>query len=157
MLSVEEEKKEVSTLEKIIVQIGPYGLIAVCITLIVNVASKPLDSNSWVSIGILGMVITLSFFFDWLRMKSSAEIQKIRINAQTELEKHKSWEETTKPLMESSSLKGQIRLESIKVLHVINQLLSEDLKKDKWNEDQKAYCQDLVERLKDQERTLMML
>ena len=156
-MSAEAEKKEAPTLEKIIVQIGPYGLIAVCITLIVNVASKPLDSNSWVSIGILSVVILISFFFDWLRMKNSSEIQKIRINAQTELEKHKSWEETTKPLMESSSLKGQIRMESFKILHAISQLLSEDLKKDKWNKDQKTYCQDLMERLKDLERTVMML
>lgn len=156
-MSVEEEKKETTTLEKIIVQIGPYGLIAVCLTLIVNVASKPLDSNSWVSIGILVVVILISFFFDWLRMKSSSEIQKIRINAQTELEKHKSWEETTKPLMESSSLKGQIRMESIKILLSIRELLSEDLKKEKWNGDQKTYCQDLIERLKDLERTVMML
>ena len=154
---MEESKKETSTLEKIIVQIGPYGLIAVCITLIVNVATKPLDSNSWVSIGILTMVIFLSFFFDWLRIKSSSEIEKIRINAQTELEKHKSWEEATKPLVEDSRLRGQIRMESIKVLDVIRQLLLEDLKKDKWNEDQKAYCQDLVERLKDLERTIIMM
>jgi len=156
-MGAEEEKKETTTLEKIIVQIGPYGLIGVCVTLIVNVAAKPLDSNSWVSIGILGMVILISFFFDWLRMKSSSEIQKIRINAQTELEKHKSWEESTKPMIESSSLKGQIRIESLKVLHAINHLLSEDLKKSKWNGDQKAYCQDLMERLKELEATVMML
>lgn len=156
-MSVEAEKKETTTLEKIIVQIGPYGLIAVCITLIVNVASKPLDSNSWVSIGILSVVILISFFFDWLRMKNASEIQKIHINAQTELEKHKSWEEATKPLMESSSLRGQIRMESFKVLQAIGQMLSEDLKKDKWNSDQKAYCQELMERLKDLERTVMML
>jgi membrane protein insertase Oxa1/YidC/SpoIIIJ len=152
-----EEKKETTTLEKILVQIGPYGLIAVCITLIVNVASKPLDSNSWVSIGILVVVILISFLFDWLRMKSSAEIQKIRINAQTELEKHKSWEETTKPMIESSSMKGQIRMESFKVLHAIYSITEEDLKKDRWNKDQKIYCQDLTERLKDLEKAIMML
>lgn len=156
-MGTEVKKEGTTTLEKILVQLGPYGLIAVCLTLIVNVASKPLDSNSWVSIGILSMVIVLSFLFDWLRLKSSSEIAKVRINAQTELEKHKSWEEANKPLIESSSTKGQIRMESIKLVHTINQMLSNDLKKNKWNKDQKAYCEDLIERLKDLERAAMML
>ena len=156
-MSAEDEKKKATTLEKIIVQIGPYGLIAACITLIVNVASKPLHSNSWVSIRILTIVIILSFFFDWLRVRSFYELQKIQVSAKTELEKHKSWEETTKPLIESSSLKGTIRMESFKLLDAISQLLSEDLKKDKWNADQKRYCQDLIERLKDLKKTIMML
>jgi hypothetical protein len=156
-LSAETDKKETTTLEKIIVQIGPYGLIAVCITLIVNVASQPLDSNSWVSIGILVVVILLSFFFDWLRIKNASEIEKINIAAKTDLEKHKAWEESTKPLIANSSLKGQIRNENLRLLHVVNQVLSEDLKKDKLTEEQKTYCQDLIERLKDVEKTVMML
>ena len=71
-----KEKKEASTLEKIIVQIGPYFLIVVSVTLIGHLASKPLDSNSWVSIGILIMVIALYLFFDLYALKAPLKSRK---------------------------------------------------------------------------------
>ncbi len=148
-----EEKK---TLEKIIEQIGPYGLIAVCMTLVVNVTSRPLDSNSWVSIGILGVVIIICFFFDWLRMKNSSAIEEIRIKSQLEFDKHKSWVDGNRPLVESSSIDGQLRIERIKVFHSIRELLSEDLKKGKLTTAQEEYCQDLIDKLVDIERTVSM-
>jgi hypothetical protein len=118
-LGAEKDKQEKRTLEKIIEQIGPFGLIAVCITLIVNVASRPLDSSSWVSIGIIAIIIAMSFFVDWLRIKNSSAIEQLRIKSELELEKHKSWVESNRPLVESSSMKGQARMDKTKVFLAI--------------------------------------
>lgn len=154
---VEEKKPERRTLERIIEQIGPFGLIAVCITLLVTVASKPLDVNSWVSILIISMIIVISFFVDWLRMKNSSEIEQLRIRSELEFKKHKSWEESTRPMMESSRVQGQERMDRFKILRSIIQLIEHDLKEDKITDEQQAYCQDLLRRLKDLERTIRML
>jgi len=149
-----QEKK---TLEKIVEHVGPYGLIAFCAVIMVNVASKPLDFNSWVSIGILGIIIGMSFLRDWLQGKNSSAIEQLRIKTELELEKHKSWVEGNKPLIESSSQQGQARMDRFKMLHAIVQLLENDLKEGKITAEQKAYCQDLKKRLKDIERTVSML
>jgi hypothetical protein len=156
-LATEEVKQEKRTIEKIIEQIGPYGLIAVCITLIVNVASKPLDSNSWVSIGTLVVVMLISFFFDWLRIKNSRAIEEIRIKSQLELEKHISWEEHTQPLMDSSRTRGQERMAITKAYLSIIQLLRHDINERELTDEQKQYCEELIRRLEDIERTTLML
>lgn len=156
-LATEEVKQERRTIEKIIEQIGPYGLIAVCITLIVNVASKPLDSNSWVSFGTLFVVILISFFFDWLRVKNSRAIEEIRIKSQLELGKHISWEKHTQPLMDSSRTRGQERMAITKAYLSIIQLLRLDINERELTDEQRQYCEDLIRRLEDMERTMPML
>ena len=61
-MTSEEVHKEKNTFEKIIEHIGPYGLIAFCATLLANILSKPMDYNSWVSIGIIGLDTKETFF-----------------------------------------------------------------------------------------------
>lgn len=156
-LGTEEVKSEKKTLEKIVEQIGPYGLIAVCVTLVVNIASRPLESNSLVSLGIIGIIIAMSFFMDWIHGKNFRAIEQLRIKSELEYKKHKSWEESTKPLIESSRTEGQARMERTKLFHAIIQLLEHDLKEGRMTTEQQAYCQDLIKRLRDLERTIIML
>lgn len=156
-MTTKDVKQERKTIERIIEQIGPYGLIAVCITLIVNVASKPLDTNSWVSIGTLIVVILISFFFDWIRIKNSSAIEKIRIKSQVEYGKHKSWQEHTQPLLDSSRTRGQERMAFTKAYLSIIQLLRHDMNERDLTDEQRQYCEDLIKRLQDMERTIPML
>lgn len=152
-----ESKDEKRTLEKIIEQIGPFGLIAVCVTLLVNVASRPLDVNSWVSIGIILMIIGMSFFVDWLRMKNSTAIEQLRIKSKLEFDRHKVWVEENRPLVEGSSSRGRQRMDYTKALLAVRRLLEQDLKEGEITSEQQTYCHNLIKRLTDIEKTVVTL
>lgn len=153
-----EGRCERSTLEQIIERIGPYGLIAVCVTLAVNVLQKPLDSNTLVSIGILLVVISLSFLQDYFKLKQFRALEELRMQTETELEKHRSWVEgVQQPTVDVTRQRGALRMAMTKAYLSIQTLLDEDIKSGILTEDQIEYTKTLKKRISDIEKAVSFL
>ena len=143
----------VKTIDRIIESVGPYGLIAVCVGLAVNVLQKPLDSNTWVSVVIICSVIAISFFQDRSRMKQFHALEELRLQNEMEMEKHIRWIEGNRPLIESSSAQGRDRMAVSRAFLAVRSLIQEDIKSDTITDDITEYCEGLIKRLEEIERT----
>jgi hypothetical protein len=145
------------TLDRIIESVGPYGLIAICVGLVINVLQKPLDSNTWVSVIIICSIIGISFLQDRSRTKGAQSLEELRLQSELEMNKHISWIEGNRPLIETSSARGRESMAMTKAFLAIRNLIGDDLKSETLSEEVSSYCEELLDRIEDIERATMML